>query len=84
MSTTPDSPYAVNHPPTRDLLRWFDHEHLPAGPVRSTSAAVSDLAWLVADTLPPSAEMSAGLRKLLEAKDCFVRAAIADSRRPDA
>ncbi len=28
------------------------------------------------DTLPRSAEKSAGLRKLLEAKDCFVRAAL--------
>jgi hypothetical protein len=29
--------------------------------------------------LPDGPELSAGLRKLLEAKDCFVRAAIGDA-----
>jgi len=29
-----------------------------------------------AASLPPSAEVTTGLRKLLEAKDCFVRAAV--------
>lgn len=28
--------------------------------------------------VPPGPEVSAGLRKLLEAKDCFVRAALMD------
>jgi len=32
----------------------------------------------MAATLPVSAETSAGLRKLLEAKDCFVRAKLAE------
>jgi hypothetical protein len=30
----------------------------------------------MADTLPEGAELTAGLRKLLEAKDCFVRSAL--------
>ena len=55
------------------LLRFFDHEHLPAD-LRSISKACGDLAHEIVDTLPPSAETTTGLRKLLEAKDCFVRA----------
>jgi len=35
----------------------------------------ANLAQFVGSTLPASAELSAGLRKLLEAKDCFDRAA---------
>lgn len=64
------------HPATSNLLRWFDFRHLREGAVRDTSAKVADLAVVLADTLPDGPELSAGLRKLLEAKDCFVRAAI--------
>lgn len=39
------------------------------------------LAYLAASSLPKGPELTAGLRKLLEAKDCFVRAALdLDSR----
>jgi hypothetical protein len=37
---------------------------------------VNDLAQEVIDTIEDSSELSAGLRKLLEAKDCFVRASL--------
>jgi hypothetical protein len=57
-------------------MRYFSFAHLPAGPLRDTSAICHDLARAMALELPPGAELSAGLRKLLEAKDCFVRAAI--------
>lgn len=58
------------------LIRWFSFHHLPVGSVRDTSAMVANLAYRIDDALPESAEKTAGLRKLLEAKDCFVRAAI--------
>ena len=64
------------HPATTNLLRWFDYEHLSGSP-REVSMACADLACDLAAALPDSAELSAGLRKLLEAKDCFVRAAVA-------
>jgi hypothetical protein len=66
----------TRHPATTGLLRWFEHGHLPEGPVRDTSARVSALAHEMADALPDGPELSTGLRKILEAKDCFVRAAI--------
>jgi len=60
------------------ILRYFDYDHLPEH-LRQTSKDVAILAHHVDSTLLDSAEKSAGLRKLLEAKDCFVRAAMLDT-----
>lgn len=57
------------------LLRWFKFDHLKE-PLRGVSEPFCKLAEHMDATLPPSAERSAGLRKLLEAKDCAVRAAL--------
>lgn len=57
------------------LLRFFRYEHLPAQ-LQATSKPLGDLARLMDEALPDGAEKTAGLRKLLEAKDCFVRAAL--------
>ncbi|HEY0819785.1 MAG TPA: hypothetical protein VGD46_13460 [Rhizobacter sp.] len=57
------------------ILRWFEYEHLPAN-LQTVSKPTGDLARQMDETLPDCAEKSAGLRKLLEAKDCFVRAAL--------
>lgn len=56
------------------ILRHFAYEHLPLD-LQRVSKGFCDLAWLFGgmDTTEP-AEMASGLRKLLEAKDCFVRA----------
>jgi hypothetical protein len=58
-----------------DILRYFDHEHLPS-PLREVSKACGDLAHEMVDHLPDGAELRTGLRKLLEAKDAFVRSAL--------
>lgn len=52
------------------------NDHLPQGPMGAISAEVCALAFSLDAQLPDSAEKSAGMRKLLEAKDCFVRAAL--------
>lgn len=57
------------------LLQYFKWEHLPAN-LQAVSKPCGELAQLMADTLPQSPETTVGLRKLLEAKDCFVRAAL--------
>jgi hypothetical protein len=44
--------------------------------MRDTSEACAALADEMADALPSGPELTTGLRKLLEAKDCFVRAAL--------
>ena len=65
----------VNPPSANPILRYFAYEHLPPH-LQPVSKLIGDVARDLADRLPPSAETSAGLRKLLEAKDCFVRAAL--------
>lgn len=64
------------HASTRHLVRYFAHAHLPEGPLRTISAWHGGLALKLIDELPDSPELTAGLRKLLEAKDCFVRATV--------
>lgn len=59
--------------PIESIMRWFAYEHLQ-GPLRETSKACAELAGKMASELPMDPETTAGLRKLLEAKDCFVRA----------
>lgn len=63
------------HPATRQVARWFAHDHLPE-PLARLSAACESLGRLMVSELPDGPELTTGLRKLLEAKDCFVRAAI--------
>jgi hypothetical protein len=58
------------------LLGYFTYEHLTHPLLRETSAPCGELARHMAGNLPDSPELAAGLRKLLEAKDCFVRAAL--------
>ena len=57
------------------ILRFFEYKHLPAYLVR-ISKPFQTLALEMVDELEDGDELSAGLRKLLEAKDCFVRAAL--------
>lgn len=66
----------ARHPATTQLLRWFTWEHLPED-LQGISAMCQSLAESMVTRLPDGPELSAGLRKLLEAKDCFVRAAVA-------
>jgi hypothetical protein len=65
----------LRHPATEHLLQYFTHDHLPEHLAR-VSRPCADLADEVTAVLPDGPELSAGLRKLLEAKDCFVRAAL--------
>ncbi len=63
------------HPGTAGIARFFTYEHLPQH-LQATSKACHDLADQMIGDLPDRPELTAGLRKLLEAKDCFVRAAL--------
>lgn len=56
-------------------IKFFEYKHLPEK-LQEVSKSFYDLAHLLEDAIPDSAEKSAGMRKLLEAKDCFVRANI--------
>lgn len=63
------------HPGTTHLLRYFEYAHLPER-LQAVSKPCGDLASEMVAALPDGPELTAGLRKLLEAKDCFVRAAL--------
>lgn len=62
-------------PASTHLLRYFAFDHLPAH-LAWFSAPFHALAHEMADHLSDGPELEAGLRKLLEAKDCMVRAAL--------
>ena len=66
----------MSRPSTAHLLQYFTHAHLPAGPLRDVSGQLGCVARDMAAKLPDGPELTTGLRKLLEAKDCFVRAAL--------
>lgn len=63
------------HPSTAHLAQYFEYEHLPTQ-LQPLSRLCHDLAQDMVDALPDGPELTAGLRKLLEAKDCFVRAGL--------
>ncbi len=58
-----------------DILKYFGYKHLPDN-LAEVSMAIYDVAHRMNATLPDCAEKTAGMRKLLEAKDCFVRATL--------
>jgi hypothetical protein len=60
------------------ILKFFKYDHLPAQ-LQDISKPFCDLAESVVaahGSGSSPAELAAGLRKLLEAKDCVVRAAL--------
>jgi hypothetical protein len=63
------------------MLQFFQFAHLPDH-LQKISEPFCNLANHVVNTLPANPERTTALRKLLEAKDCAVRASIyVDSKR---
>jgi ferritin-like protein len=59
---------------TKPILQFFRYEHLRGAGLQATSRSFFDLANILVATLPRNPERTVALRKLLEAKDCAVRA----------
>lgn len=57
------------------MMQFFSYHHLPDH-MQETSRMFSELAAYVDASLPNNPEKTVALRKLLEAKDCAVRAKI--------
>lgn len=57
------------------IMQYFEYKHLPEH-LQRVSATIGDLATEMDNTIADNPEKSAGLRKLLEAKDCLVRASL--------
>jgi hypothetical protein len=65
------------HPGTQHLIRLFAWSHLPPR-LREVSQPFATLALLMIAKLNDGPELSTGLRKLREAKDCMVTQALED------
>jgi len=57
------------------LLQFFEYKHLPPR-LQMISAPFHDMAHNLCNTIERNPERTMALRKLIEAKDCAVRAAI--------
>lgn len=65
----------MNPEPPEPVLQFFRYDHLPPA-LREISRPFGELAQALVLTLPRNPERDGALRKLLEAKDCAVRAFI--------
>lgn len=63
------------HPATEHVLKFFSYTHLPEK-LQAVSKLFAELAKIIAERTPDSPETTVALRKLLEAKDAAVRAAL--------
>lgn len=61
--------------PEERMLKWFAYSHLPEK-LQAVSAPFGQLAEKIAADIQPGPERTVALRKLLEAKDAAVRAAL--------
>lgn len=57
------------------IMKFFEYGHLPPH-LQEVSKDICEVAKKMDATLPDNAETATGLRKLLEAKDCFVRSLV--------
>ncbi len=70
-------PFEPERPEVDPTLKFFKFAHLPPH-MQELSKPFHDMAHEMVKKLPRNAERTMFLRKLLEAKDCAVRATIPD------
>jgi hypothetical protein len=58
-----------------EIMKFFKYNHLPQH-LQDVSKEICILAKKMYQELPDNEETQTGLRKLLEAKDCFVRSIV--------
>lgn len=71
--------YADRHEATRHLLRTLRPNPNLTGKAADLARHIWSTACLMVDGLGDGPELSAGLRKLREAKDCFVLQSLSDN-----
>jgi hypothetical protein len=60
---------------TDRMMQYFEYAHLKSE-LQNVSKPFGLLAQYIVDNVPSNAERTVALRKLLEAKDCAVRATV--------
>lgn len=73
--STTDRYFGLNRFKPTSIMRYFKYQHLPPH-LMMVSKAYAELAMWTDDNIPEGPEKSTALRKLLEAKDAAVRAAL--------
>jgi hypothetical protein len=68
------------HPSVRHFAALFAYGHLPAH-LAAVSLPLAMAAAEACNAVGDGPELAAGLRKLLEAKDCLVRQAVIDAQK---
>lgn len=68
------------HSSVEAITRFFEYSHLPE-PLQYIAMRCNTLKEIMLKELEDDPELVVGLRKLLEAKDAFVRAAVAQENR---
>lgn len=71
------SKWEFRHPSVRHFEPLFSIDHLPSH-LQPIAAPFATLAKVTLSQLEDGPELAAGLRKLVEAKDCLVRQAVID------
>jgi hypothetical protein len=71
----------VGMTPSQTVLQYFAHSHLPE-PLKTVSGVLATAAQRMESMTPDGPEKTMGLRKLLEAKDCFVRSMLVGPEKP--
>ncbi len=69
------------HPSVEAITRFFEYSHLPDELKRIVASCTSLKNDMLIQIQEDDPELIMGLRKLLEAKDCFVRAKVAELNR---
>lgn len=65
----------MSDPNEERMLKWFEYKHLPEK-LQVISSQFSNMAHGIVHLVAPGPERTVALRKLLEAKDAAVRAAV--------
>lgn len=68
------------HPSVVQITRFFEYNHFPE-PLHTLAYQCASLKDIMLANIEDDPELVVGLRKLLEAKDCFVRAKVAEENR---
>ena len=79
VSFAPPAPFAKRCKEVQELCSFFSYNHLPLELQGIVEPICSTLDILL-EQVPDSEETIAGLRKMLEAKDCFVRAKLPQAK----
>lgn len=72
----PENNKQPSTPEIRTVMQFFEFSHLPVN-LQYISSPFYDLAQSIHETLPNNEQKIMALHKLLEAKDCAVRAVVA-------